>query len=71
MKFITDINQIAGKTIKDAKFIDDNESVALTFTDDTCAVFDVEFYGGYSHDINLIDNLDDHLSHDCWIITEE
>jgi hypothetical protein len=69
MEFITKVKELEGKTVKKASFVDCDESVALIFTDDTCAFFDVSMYGD-SHDIVLISDPDDYLKRDAGIISE-
>ena len=70
MKFITDILELEGKTIKHATLVDCDESIALVFTDYTCAFFDLNLYGD-SHDIILINNPLNYLKRDAKIITEK
>jgi hypothetical protein len=70
MRFITDVAELKGKTILKATAVDIGESIALIFTDGTCAVFDVEFYGG-SHNMVLSADTDDCLKRDAGIITNE
>ncbi len=69
MKFITDIEKLAGKTIKSAASVDCGESAALIFTDGTCAYFEVRHYGDFT-ELYLNDTPDDYLKHEAGIITD-
>jgi len=69
MKFITDIEKLAGKTIKSATSVDCGESAALIFTDGTCAYFEVRHYGDFT-ELYLNDIPDDYLKHEAGIITD-
>lgn len=68
MKFVTDLSELEGKVVAKAVSVDIGESIVLIFTDDTCAYFDVSFYGD-SHEIVLADDADDYLKRDAGIIS--
>jgi hypothetical protein len=70
MKFITDESELVGKTIAKATVVDYKESVALVFTDDTCAVFTVYNWGRLT-DIILRHDAEDRLKRDAGIISDE
>ena len=69
MKAITNIKELRGKTIESAVKVDHSESVALLFTDDTYAYFDVEFYGD-CHDMYLRGDPSNYLKKEAGIISE-
>jgi len=70
MKFILDLDELAGKVISKAVSVDMGESVALIFADETCAYFDVKFYGD-SYDLVITDDVQDYLKREAGIISEE
>jgi len=70
MKFLMNISELEGKTIKRADFVDCDESVLMIFEDDTYAAFDVRVYGD-SYEIELNDGVEDYIKRDMGIITLE
>ena len=70
MKLITNIDALAGKTIKSAAFVDCDDMLAILFTDDSCAAFKVVHYGD-TCDIEITSVLEDHVKRDAGIISQE
>lgn len=66
MRFIFDLDDLKGKTITKAKTVNGGESIALVFTDDTCAFFKENFYGE-SPSIVLCEDVENHLQQDAEI----
>ena len=70
MKIISDLEEIEGKTIQKALFVDVGESFALIFDDDTYAIIDVGFCGD-SHELELLSDIEPYLQMQAGIISED
>lgn len=69
MEILTDLKELAGKTIKSAEMVDCDTYMALLFTDDTCA-----FVGGNQHydsfDIELTSDVEDYAKRDAGVMSQ-
>ena len=70
MRYITDVSEFAGKTIKSACLVDCSESVAILFDDDSCAYLEVRHYGD-SFDMELAHSADVQFEKEAGIISNE
>jgi len=70
MELITSLGKIEGKTIQSASLVDMAESLALVFTDNTYAVFEVRMYGE-SYDMEMSDDVGSYTQKQIGIISEE
>lgn len=70
MEIIKDVEELVGKTIKKAKYVSSDETLALLFKDKTCAFFGVKFYGE-SYDIEIEDDVEDYVKKEAGVISEE
>lgn len=70
MKILVDLNELVGKTIKKAIRIDSDESIAITFTDETYGVISAKMCGD-CYDLELENSVDDNTKREIGIITEE
>lgn len=70
MKFITDINELKGKTIQSACLLDCEEELIIVFNDYSCIRVDVGFCGD-SHSLELMDSAPDYIKRDSGIITQK
>lgn len=72
MKLIADIEELEGKTISRASFVDCDEVLALVFTDDTYAAFKACLfdYGDYA-DLVMMTNVSSSVQRQAGVITKE
>ena len=73
MKAITEIEDLAGKTIEKAAMLDGHETFGLLFTDKTYCSINVRFYGGDTHKLELEvqDDLESNDLRDLGVINED
>jgi hypothetical protein len=67
-KIITNLDELNGKTINAASFVDGFQSVVLGFTDGTCVFFGaIESYGNFQ--VELVGEPESYLIRDAGVIT--
>ncbi len=70
MLLLNNLDQLDGKTIKSTKLVDCEESLAILFTDDTCAFFMVNIGHEDEHEIYIEDDVSDCSKRNADIISD-
>ena len=70
MKLVTDVDQLKGKIVKEAKFVDFDESLAIMFEDGTYIIVDVEFCHD-THKMILAERVENYAKLQAGILSDE